>query len=105
MSLASFNAAIEHDLAIAKQADLHHCSKCGTYLDRWYYGFPLPLCCHCVDIGKWTTCPRCGWHVRQDPPGSGVLGVHGGRNWKPCPESGKTVPVAAGDSTGKEQQP
>jgi len=22
-----------------------------------------------------------------------VLGVHGGRNWVPCPESGKQVPA------------
>jgi len=106
MSLASFNALIERQLAIAEKADPHHCSRCGRHLGRWYYGFPLPLCPICVDIDKWMTCPCCGWMVRQDPPGSRVLGVHGGRNWVPCPESGKQIPAdpeAAPRAAGTEE--
>lgn len=95
---AGLDALLERQLAIAKQADPHHCSRCGTYLDRWYCGFPRV---RCMDIGKWTTCPRCGWSVRQDPPGSGVLAPHGGRNWIPCPESGQ---LAAPGESGPEAE-
>jgi hypothetical protein len=54
MSLADFNALIERQLVIARQADPHHCSQCGRDLSRWYHGFPLPLCCFCNDIRRTT---------------------------------------------------
>ena len=44
----SLQESLDQDLAIARQADPNHCSKCGRYLDRWYYGFPLPLCTFCI---------------------------------------------------------
>jgi hypothetical protein len=88
VSRASFNALIERQLIIAEQADPHHCSRCGRDLGRWYYGFPLPLCAGCNDIGKWGCCPVCLRICRQDPPGSGALVPHGPTK-KPCPGIGQ----------------
>jgi hypothetical protein len=79
----SLQELIDRQLAIAAQADPHHCSQCGRDLDRWYYGFPLPLCARCMGARLWGTCPRCGAHVRQSPAGSGVLTSHG-PNGTPC---------------------
>jgi hypothetical protein len=61
MSLADFNAPIEQQLAIAKKADPHHCSECGRDLDRWYDGFPLPLCCFCNDVRRNTARDAGDW--------------------------------------------
>jgi hypothetical protein len=83
----SLDTLLERQLAIAAQADPRHCSKCGRYPERWYYGFPLPLRCFCIDVRMWGHCPRCGGTVRQEPPGSGVLTVHGPKD-NPCPGSG-----------------
>lgn len=74
---AAFSALLERELSIAEQADPHHCSECGRYLDRWHFGFPRPLCTFCNDARNWGRCPCCGRTVRQDPPGSGVLMIHG----------------------------
>lgn len=80
MSLASFNALIEHQLAIAKKAGPHHCSRtagistAGTTASR----------CRCA-VGAWT-------------PASGHRAVAAAGT------SGKTHPrAAARRSTGRSQ--
>lgn len=88
------DSLLERQRAIAAQADPHKCSACGRHLDRWYYGYPLPLCAFCIDARSWGTCPICGWCVRQNPAGSGVLANHGLKG-DPCLGSGQ-CPAGAG---------
>jgi hypothetical protein len=83
--VSAFSDLIDRQLVIAAQADPSRCSECGRHLERWYYGFPLPLCCFCVGRRLWGQCPDCGMTVRQTFGGSGVLTAHG-PNGTPCPE-------------------
>lgn len=84
----SLQDLLDRQLAIAAQADPHHCSECGRELERWHYGFPLPLCAFCIDARNWGYCPDCHGTYRQEPPGSGVPVIHGPKK-NPCPGSGK----------------
>lgn len=36
-------------LTIARQQDGAHCAVCGRHIGFWFYGFPYPLCCLCLD--------------------------------------------------------
>lgn len=42
------DALLHLQLWIAARQDRHHCSVCGRHIG-WFYGFPFPLCCWCVD--------------------------------------------------------